>query len=86
MSTRLIIIDKAKYSLSGAQLCDEQLAGASLSTCDRRPTCVNISQDRYLLALDTNMTLVAIVMVVRLGSFTFYLIKTTFLITFFYFA
>jgi len=32
-----------KYSLRGAQLYDELLIGASLSTYDHLSTCVNIS-------------------------------------------
>ena len=54
MSTRLINFDNAKYSLSGAQLCDEQIVDASLSTCDHRPTCVNpLKTKRRLLYLKT---------------------------------
>ena len=68
MFTRLINIEKAKYSLTGAQLYDELLAEASLSTCDHRPICINISQDGYLLAPDSSRTLVVIIAHVRLQA------------------
>jgi len=43
MFSHLINIENAKLVLRGAQLCDELLIGASLSTYDHRSTCINIS-------------------------------------------
>jgi len=66
MSTRLINIEKAKYSLSETRHYDELLVGSSLPTCDCRPTCVTISQDIYLLSPDSSRKLGVIITDVRL--------------------
>jgi hypothetical protein len=70
MSTGLINIEKAKCSLSGDQLYDELLVGASLPPCDHRPTCNNISQDRYRLAFDRCRKLVVIAQLQNVTSET----------------
>jgi len=50
MFIHLINIEDAKYSIIGAQLNDELLVWALLSTYDHKQTCMNISGDSYLLA------------------------------------
>jgi hypothetical protein len=54
----LMNIKKAKYSLSGVELCDEPLIGSSLSTYYHWLTCINTSQDSYLLATDRSQLVV----------------------------
>ena len=56
-----------KYFLSWAELHYELLVGTSLSTCSHRPacTCINVSQDSYLLAPERSRMLVVISVDVR---------------------
>ena len=78
MPTGLINIEKAKYSLSGDQLYNEILVGASLPPCDHRPTCNNIYQERYRLAFDRIRMLVVTVWLQNvMASETFSLFELT---------
>jgi len=58
MLMHLMNIKNTKYSLSGAELYDEPLIRASLSTHYHRLTFINTSQDSYLLATDRSQLVV----------------------------
>jgi hypothetical protein len=55
---RLINIENTQFSMSEAQLYDELFIRASLSTYCHQHTCINISQDSYLLAPERSQMLV----------------------------
>ena len=59
----------ANYSLSAAQIYCELSVSTALSTCYHRLTCINISLDSCLLAIDRIQLLVFISVDVRLQYF-----------------